>query len=434
MDKKDWVEEMLEDNSEHDTETLEMISDNCKVLSGEQKNRILDIIREKENADTARTETVSDNTKDENVLSVVEFSKRKNSIVKICAALAACVCLVTGLKLSGSLDGDFIPSGDDSVKNTTVSETGMVTDNTSALISDPVIITVLPEKGRVTENSTENTVSDRALNTTETSSSGADRNAVTEPNTKAAEVKNEVVTVLTAVGNTSEYGRITEITADNKEVLITSGTENEEVSHTEVSVGKEKTERPEYMDVYKKHLDVIWYPNDDSYKRNANFTYILYDMNKDGNPDMIIDYRSLDNSNVLNFITMAEKWCYPRTTTFKLRDDVNANYKVNGTVTYYEDRNTGRLCLEILDNGIGTMISFDVDGSEIYEADAVRDFEYGDDYSLFREAVKEKFDISELTYGDIRSPKYTVRSGHDIIGELEEGEYYFFEEDPGNNG
>ena len=54
---KDLIDEILAGNGENDPEVLEMISENCKVLSGEQKDRILGIIREKENVNKTETET-----------------------------------------------------------------------------------------------------------------------------------------------------------------------------------------------------------------------------------------------------------------------------------------------------------------------------------------------------------------------------------------
>ena len=71
------------------------------------------------------------------------------------------------------------------------------------------------------------------------------------------------------------------------------------------------------------------------------------------------------------------------------------------------------------------MVSFDMDGSLIYEADAVCKFEYGDDYNLFRAEAAKKFAVSDIEFGCVKTPEYSVMSGHNKIRDLEKGEYYF---------
>ena len=429
--KKDWLDEMLSDNSVNDTETLEMISDNCEALSGEQKNRILDMIREKESTDNKTEEITRDDIEDENVMSVVEFRNRKSIAVKICAAFAACICIVTGIKFAGDMNGHFIPSEDDSEKITGVSETVLVTDNTGVVtVPDTGNVTVIPEQVRTTEITVGDTVSDEAVTTSETVAGKVSEKADIKQVTEQTNAVNESVTGVTVPETASENIKTTELTSDNKEAAVTSENEYHEVSQTEVTAGPEESDTPQYIKLYKKRIYECWFP--DIGVDNAYFSYILYDMNKDGVPELIMEFKDAHNNSIINFFSIE----YNQVRSFPVKSggyqltsvssrDNDPNYLVSGSVTFFEDSNTERLCIEILDNGIGEMVSFYMDGRVVYEADAVSSFEYGDDYNLFRAEAEKKFAVSDIEFGCVRAREHSVMSGHNKIRVLESGEYYF---------
>ena len=68
MADKDRISEILSDNGDMDPELLEKISNSCNTLSDEQKNRIFDIVQQKEFADN------SENQYEESV-NVVEYRR-----------------------------------------------------------------------------------------------------------------------------------------------------------------------------------------------------------------------------------------------------------------------------------------------------------------------------------------------------------------------
>lgn len=228
MDKnKDWMEEILDDNTGHDTEMLEMISENCKVLSGEQKDRILGIIREKETVNKNENETsASDN--EENALSVVEY--RKTGIIKIFAGIAACVCLAAGIKMLGDRNEHFIPSGDDSVKTTTVTEaeTTDVTTGENAVSGSSETAPVKETAVVTVTGVTENTVS-----VPETGTAAVNR--IQETEQKTARTENITVSEIPA-----EDKKTAEIPAENTVAVTSSVTEAYREIRTEESAGPEE--------------------------------------------------------------------------------------------------------------------------------------------------------------------------------------------------
>ena len=438
--KKDLLDEMLSDNSGNDTETLEMISENCEVLSGEQKKRILDMIREKESTDKKTDEIIDDDSEDDNVMSVVEFRNRKSIAVKVCAALAACVCIAAGIKFTGAMNRYFISPDDEQEKTTGVSESVPetsvvpVTDNSGA-VTVPVNgnVTEISEQVRTTEFTSVNAVSDKYVTTAETGAGDVSKNADTKQVTEQVIAANEIVKGAAASETVS--GKTTEPAEENKESTVTSETEYHEVSQTEVTAGQEESKQPEYMVLYKRMFDKALFSElSNSYN---DFQYIVYDINKDGVPELICEHRDkLQNQSIINFQTIEYhtvdsldvKESGYQVRRVPLQNGKNPNYIVNGSVTFFEDSNTGRLCIEILDNGTGSMVSFDMDGRVVYEADALCKFEYGDDYNLFRDEATKKFSISEIEFGRVRVSECSVRSGHDKIRDLETGEYYFYDE------
>ena len=227
MDKnKDLIDEILAGNGENDPEVLEMISENCKVLSEEQKNRILGIIREKEHGEEIQDEGASADNEEKD-LSVVEY--RKNGIIKIFAGLAACVCLAAGIKMLGDRNEQFIPSGDDSVKTTTVTEaeTTDVTTGENAVSGSsetaPVKETAVVTLTGVTEN---------AVSVPETGTAPVNRMQETE--LKTARTENITVSEIPA-----EDKKTAEIPAENTVAVTSSVTEAYREIRTEESAGSE---------------------------------------------------------------------------------------------------------------------------------------------------------------------------------------------------
>ena len=228
MDKnKDLIDEILAGNGENDPEVLEMISENCKVLSEEQKNRILGIIREKEHGEEIQDEGASADN-EEKALSVIEY--RKTGIIKIFAGLAACVCLAAGIKMLGDRNEQFIPSGDDSVKTTTVTkaETTDVTTGENAVSGSSETAPVKETAVVTVTGVTENTVS-----VPETGTAAADRMHETEQRTALTE--NITVSEIPA-----EDKKTAEIPAENTVAVTSSVTEAYREIRTEESAGPEE--------------------------------------------------------------------------------------------------------------------------------------------------------------------------------------------------
>lgn len=228
MDKnKDLIDEILAGNGENDPEVLEMISENCKVLSEEQKNRILGIIREKEHGEEIQDEGASADN-EEKALSVIEY--RKTGIIKIFAGLAACVCLAAGIKMLGDRNEQFIPSGDDSVKTTTVTEaeTTVVTTGENAVSGSSETAPVKETAVVTVTGVTENTVS-----VPETGTAAADR--MQEPEQKTARTENITVSEIPA-----EDKKTAEIPAENTVAVTSSVTEAYREIRTEESAGPEE--------------------------------------------------------------------------------------------------------------------------------------------------------------------------------------------------
>ncbi len=228
MDKNnDLIDEILAGNGENDPEVLEMISENCKVISEEQKNRILGIIREKEHGEEIQDEcTSADN--EEKDLSVVEY--RKTGIIKIFAGLAACVCLAAGIKMLGDRNEQFIPSGDDSVKTTTVTEaeTTDVTTGENAVSGSSETAPVKETAVVTVTGVTENTVS-----VPETGTAAVNRMQETER--KTARTENITVSEIPA-----EDKKTAEIPAENTVAVTSSVTEAYREIRTEESAGPEE--------------------------------------------------------------------------------------------------------------------------------------------------------------------------------------------------
>ena len=228
MDKnKDLIDEILAGNGENDPEVLEMISENCKVLSEEQKNRILGIIREKEHGEEIQDEGASADNEEKD-LSVVEY--RKNGIIKIFAGLAACVCLAAGIKMLGDRNEQFIPSGDDSVKTTTVTEaeTTDVTTGENAVSGSSEAVTV-----KETAVITLTGVTENAVSVPETGTAAVDR--MQEPEQKTARTENITVPEIPA-----EDKKTAEIPAENTVAVTSSVTEAYREIRTEESAGPEE--------------------------------------------------------------------------------------------------------------------------------------------------------------------------------------------------
>ena len=111
MADKDRISEILSDNGDMDPELLEKISNSCNTLSDEQKNRIFDIVQQKEFADN------SENQYEESV-NVVEY--RRFSMIKYIAAIAACACVILSVSIFSGRNKENILSGNDKVRVTTV--------------------------------------------------------------------------------------------------------------------------------------------------------------------------------------------------------------------------------------------------------------------------------------------------------------------------
>ena len=408
MDKnKDLIDEIFAGNGENDPEVLEMISENCKVLSEEQKNRILGIIREKEHGEEIQDEGASADNEEKD-LSVVEY--RKTGIIKIFAGLAACVCLVAAIKMLGDRNENFIPSGDDSVNTTTVTEaeTTAVTTGENAVSGSSETAPVKETAVVTVTGVTENTVS-----VPETGTAVVDR--MQEPEQKTARTENITVSEIPA-----EDKKTAEIPAENTVAVTSSVTEAYKEAETENSAGSEKTNQQDYLTVYKSDLDMICYVDNPNFVAHQNLVYILHDLNDDGIPELIVGYLNVRGENSIEFYDV-------NGVSFQFEDE--SHLWLKGEVTFFEDLNTGQLCIECLDNGTGTIISVRADSVPakgwLYETDALRDYEYGDDYSKFREAASEKFAIADVPFGAIKSPKSSSWLGHEKLQEWENIHYYF---------
>lgn len=145
MADKDRISEILSDNGDMDPELLEKISNSCNTLSDEQKNRIFDIVQQKEFADN------SENQYEESV-NVVEY--RRFSMIKYIAAIAACACVILSVSIFSGRNKENILSGNDKVRVTTVCvterpETSAFTD---VSVSQDVSQTARPAVTAVTGN------------------------------------------------------------------------------------------------------------------------------------------------------------------------------------------------------------------------------------------------------------------------------------------
>jgi len=142
MKNEDRISEILSDNSGLKPETLDKISENCNILSAEQKNRIFDLINEKENGTLS-----SENNENTETLRVIEYRKR-NSVVRMIAPVAACACIVAGITLLAN-KGEKINTSNDK-QTTTVSESVKVSE-TSESSAEATTAVTSEEKPEVTE-------------------------------------------------------------------------------------------------------------------------------------------------------------------------------------------------------------------------------------------------------------------------------------------
>ncbi len=142
MADKDRISEILSDNGDTDPELLEKISNSCNVLSDEQKNRIFDIVKQKEFAD---------NSKNNDTKSVKVIEYRRGNMIKYIAAAAACASVILSVSIFSDRNKENIMSGNDKVRVTTVSvteclETSAFTDvsvsSDSSQKAKPVVTTV----------------------------------------------------------------------------------------------------------------------------------------------------------------------------------------------------------------------------------------------------------------------------------------------------
>ena len=123
MKESDKIDEMLSDKNILDSETIEKAGEIHDLVSDEQKKRILSIIEQ-------RTDSVqgNNNTKEETV-QVISYRRKNN--MKLIAAVAACLCVITGTLFLKPQDKDNINTGNDKVEITTVYETEPVYESTA---------------------------------------------------------------------------------------------------------------------------------------------------------------------------------------------------------------------------------------------------------------------------------------------------------------
>ena len=123
MKESDKIDEMLSDKNILDSETIEKTGEIHDLVSDEQKKRILSIIEQ-------RTDSVqgNNNTKEETV-QVISYRRKNN--MKLIAAVAACLCVITGTLFLKPQDKDNINTGNDKVEITTVYETEPVYESTA---------------------------------------------------------------------------------------------------------------------------------------------------------------------------------------------------------------------------------------------------------------------------------------------------------------
>ena len=142
MADKDRISEILSDNGDTDPELLEKISNSCNVLSDEQKNRIFDIVKQKE---------FEDNSENNDTKSVKVIEYRRGNMIKYIAAAAACASVILSVSIFSDRNKENIMSGNDKVRVTTVSvteclETSAFTDvsvsSDSSQKAKPVVTTV----------------------------------------------------------------------------------------------------------------------------------------------------------------------------------------------------------------------------------------------------------------------------------------------------
>ena len=123
MKESDKIDEMLSDKNILDSETIEKAGEIHDLVSDEQKKRILSIIEK-------RTDSVQENnnTKEETV-QVISYRRKNN--MKLIAAIAACLCVITGTLFLKPQDKDEINTGNDKSEITTVYETKPVYESTA---------------------------------------------------------------------------------------------------------------------------------------------------------------------------------------------------------------------------------------------------------------------------------------------------------------
>lgn len=178
MADKDRVSEILSDNGDMDPEILEKISNSCNMLSDEQKNRIFDIVQQKESADNSENQ-------DAKSVKVIEY--RRSNMIKYIAAAAACVIL--SVSIFSGRNKENIMSGNDKTRVTTVSVTEC--PETSAFTDVSVSPDVSQTASSVVTAVTGNGIQEEVITVTDINN----KQAVTSANT---EIRNTAVSEVTS--------------------------------------------------------------------------------------------------------------------------------------------------------------------------------------------------------------------------------------------
>ena len=123
MKESDKIDEMLSDKNILDSETIEKTGERHDLVSDEQKKRILSIIEQR------RDSVQGNNNTKEDTVQVISYRRKNN--MKLIAAIAACLCVITGTLFLKPQDKDNINTGNDKVEITTVYETEPVYESTA---------------------------------------------------------------------------------------------------------------------------------------------------------------------------------------------------------------------------------------------------------------------------------------------------------------
>lgn len=392
MADKDRISEILSDNGDMDPELLEKISNSCNTLSDEQKNRIFDIVQQKEFADN------SENQYEESV-NVVEY--RRFSMIKYIAAIAACACVILSVSIFSGRNKENILSGNDKVRVTTVCVTECLETSafTDVSVSQDVSQTARPAVTAVTGNGVQPAV----ITVTDIKNKQAVTSAKTEGQNNAAEITSAYETNGAKPYPYPEDTDDSAATSVNEDGTIKNSSENDQFENCE--------DTDEYKGVYKELLDKLRFETDGI----DEVRYFIRDMNNDETPELITITGTCEADFTTTFYTV--KYHNAEVIGEDFRGD-HSFFKI--------DESTGSFCIESGWNGIGSVVSYVYDGESVKEGKSIKDLSYMYDNDEYENAVSEMFDLRNCEFGRAykNGKSYLVTADYEEI-QLNDDSYTF---------